>query len=288
VEATTPARRYRVRLPRRYRRIGSSRPIRRSPIRRTDDSPFRTVFIGFASLSKTRNFPFSIRCPSIVHAAEAARRPIGAMGHIIRSDNRAGTAYRRQANVVIFTCVIYLRPYRRIRESLPESDSWVRCPAPTSTRPGRWRSRCAATSMGTGGRLHRRPAHRCHPGVPVPRRRVRQRAASRCHAAGSGLRGLAGAADGDRAHGRPGQRDPRYRVGGTERRCAGRSGRRRLHRPGRAVVGSGQRHVDEPGPVVQPGTGQRPLDQLLGVRGGATGRRADRGRLRLPAAWPRR
>ena len=37
--------------------------------------------------------------------------------------------------------------------------------------------------------------------------------------------------------------------------------RRRLHRPGRPVVSAGQRHLDEPGPLVRPRAGQRRLDR---------------------------
>ena len=55
-----------------------------------------------------------------------------------------------------------------------------------------------------------------------------------------------------------------------------------------AVGGPGQRRVDEPGPVLRPGPGQRVLDELLGVPGGAAGRHADRRRLRVRAARPRR
>ena len=61
------------------------------------------------------------------------------------------------------------------------------------------------------------------------------------------------------------QRDPRYRVGRAERRRARRARRRRLHRAGRAVVGAGERHLDEPGALVRPGAGERRLDRLLGV-----------------------
>ena len=64
-------------------------------------------------------------------------------------------------------------------------------------------------------------------------------------------------ADGDRAHRAAGQRDPRHRVGRAERRRDRRARRRRLHRPGRPVVRAGQRRLDEPGPLVRPGAGQR-------------------------------
>ena len=75
--------------------------------------------------------------------------------------------------------------------------------------------------------LHRRDA-----GLPVPAGGVRQRRAPRRDAAGPGLPRLAGVPDGDRADRRPGQRDPRDRLGGAERRRDRRARRRRLHRPG--------------------------------------------------------
>ena len=87
--------------------------------------------------------------------------------------------------------------------------------------------------------------------------RVRERRASGGDAAGPGVSRLAGAADGDRAHRAAGQRDLGHRVGGAERRRDRRARRRRLHRPGRAVGGAGQRRVDEPGPLLRPGPGQR-------------------------------
>ena len=74
---------------------------------------------------------------------------------------------------------------------------------------------------------------------------------------GPGYQQLAGPADGDRAHRAAGQRDLGHRIGGAERRRDRRARRRRLHRPGRAVVSSGQRHLDEPGPLLRPRPGQR-------------------------------
>ena len=100
-----------------------------------------------------------------------------------------------------------------------------------------------------------------HPGATLP---------------GPGYPRLAGAADRDRHHGRAGQRDPRHRLGGSERGHPGRAGRRGVHRPGWAVGGTGQRRVDEPGALVRPGAGQRRLDRLLGVRRRAADRRRDR------------
>ena len=125
-------------------------------------------------------------------------------------------------------------------------------------------------------------------GLPVPALGVRERRASGGHAAGPGVSQLAGPADGDRAHRAAGQRDLGHGVGGAERRRDRRARRRRLHRAGRAVGGAGQRRVDEPGPLLRPRPGQRLLDQLLGVPGGAGRRHADRRRLRVRAARPRR
>ena len=88
--------------------------------------------------------------------------------------------------------------------------------------------------------------------------------APRRDAPGPGLRELAGAADGDRPHRAPGQRDPRDRVGGPERRGDRRARRRRLHRAGRPVVGARQRHLDEPGAVVRAGARQRRLRRATG------------------------
>ena len=69
-----------------------------------------------------------------------------------------------------------------------------------------------------GAGLHRRPAARRDARLPVPAGGLRQRRAPRRDAARAGLRGLAGVADGDRADRAAGQRDPRHRVGGPERR----------------------------------------------------------------------
>ena len=77
-----------------------------------------------------------------------------------------------------------------------------------------------------------------------------------------------------------GQRDPRHRLGRPERRRARRARGRRLHRARRAVVGAGERHLDEPGALVRPGAGQRRLDGVLGVRRRPADRRGDRRRLR--------
>ena len=76
---------------------------------------------------------------------------------------------------------------------------------------------------------------------------------------GAGLRELAGVPDGDGADRDPGQRHPRDRLGGAERRRDRRARRRRLHRPRRALGGAGQRHLDEPGALLRPGPGQRRL-----------------------------
>ena len=114
-------------------------------------------------------------------------------------------------------------------------------------------------------RLHRRAASRCDAGVPVPARGVRQRRASRGTLPGHGyddwqallmeivltagllsvILGTASAAQ---------------NVGHDRR-----AWRRRLHRAGRAVVGAGERHLDEPGALLRPGAGQRRLDRLLGL-----------------------
>ena len=83
-------------------------------------------------------------------------------------------------------------------------------------------------------------------------------------AARSGLSRLAGAADGDRADRGAGQRDPRHRLRGAERRRDRRARGRRLHRARRPVVGAGERHVDEPGALVRPRAGQRRLDAPTG------------------------
>ena len=66
----------------------------------------------------------------------------------------------------------------------------------------------------------------------------------------------------------PRQRHPRDRLGGAERRRDRGARRRRLHRAGRALVGAGERHLDEPGALVRTGAGQWRLFQLLGLCGG--------------------
>ena len=81
---------------------------------------------------------------------------------------------------------------------------------------------------------------------------------------GPGYQELAGPADGDRAHRAAGQRDPGHRIRGAERRRDRRARRRRLHRPGRPVGSSGQRRLDEPGPLLRPRPGQRGLDAATG------------------------
>ena len=53
------------------------------------------------------------------------------------------------------------------------------------------------------------------------------------------------------------ERDLGHRVRGAERRRDRRARRRRLHRPGRPVGSSGQRRLDEPGPLLRPRPGQR-------------------------------
>ena len=78
-------------------------------------------------------------------------------------------------------------------------------------------------------------------------------------AARAGLRELAGLLDGGRADRDPGQRHPRHRLGGAERRRDRGARGRRLHRPRRPLVGSGQRHLDEPGALLRPRPGQRRL-----------------------------
>ena len=114
-------------------------------------------------------------------------------------------------------------------------------------------------------RVHHRPADRCDAGVPVPARGVRQHPASRRHAARPGLCELAGAADGDRPHRDPRQRDLGNRVLRAERRRDRRARRRRVHSARRAVVGACERHLDEPGALLRPGAGERRLHELLGV-----------------------
>ena len=92
--------------------------------------------------------------------------------------------------------------------------------------------------------------------------------------------GVAGVPAGDRADRDAGQRDPGHGVGGSERRHDRRPRGRRLHRARRPVGGAGQRHLDEPGPLVRPGARRRRLDRVLGVRRGPAGRGGDRRRLR--------
>ena len=87
---------------------------------------------------------------------------------------------------------------------------------------------------------------------------------------------------------RPGQRHPRHRLGGPERRRDRGARRRRLHRARRVVVGAGQRHLDEPGALVRTRAGQRRLHQLLGLRRRAARRSRDRRRLRVRPARARR
>ena len=54
-----------------------------------------------------------------------------------------------------------------------------------------------------------------------------------------------------------GQRHPRDRLGGAERRRDRGARRRRVHRTGRPVVGSGERHLDEPRALVRARAGER-------------------------------
>ena len=81
--------------------------------------------------------------------------------------------------------------------------------------------------------------------------------ARRCRAR---VHGVAGLPDGDRADRDAGQRDPRHRLVGAERRHDRRAGGRRLHRARRPVGRAGQRHLDEPCALVRPGARQRRLD----------------------------
>ena len=67
-----------------------------------------------------------------------------------------------------------------------------------------------------------------------------------------------------------------------------RAGCRRVHRARRSLVSAGERHLDEHGPLIRPGTGQRRLLELLGLRTRPDRRRADRGRLRPRVAGARR
>ena len=124
----------------------------------------------------------------------------------------------------------------------------------------RWPSRCAATFRGSGCRA----TSSCS----CSARRWRACSCWRCLATSSTsarpcparLPRLAGVADGDRADRAAAQRDPRYRLGGPERRRDRRARGRRLYRAGRAVGGAGQRGLDEPGALVRPGAGERRLD----------------------------
>ncbi len=81
-----------------------------------------------------------------------------------------------------------------------------------------------------------------------------------------------------------GERDPGNGLGRAERRHDRRAGRRRVHRAGRPMVGARKRHLDEPGPLVRAGAGERGLLQLLGIRAGPARGRDDRRRLRLDPA----
>ena len=63
---------------------------------------------------------------------------------------------------------------------------------------------------------------------------------------------------------------------------------RRLHRPGGSLGGAGERSLDESGPFLRSGAGQRRLHELLGLPGRPDRRGADRRRLRHGAARARR
>ena len=104
----------------------------------------------------------------------------------------------------------------------------------------------------------------------------------------------------DRPHGRGRQRVPLrgdpHRVSDVRdhgrrdrhprRRCRGSDRDRRRDRPGCPIRRSGHRSVDEPRPLVRPGTRVRHLDRLLGLCRRTDHRRRSR-RIRLPAR-PRR
>ena len=85
-----------------------------------------------------------------------------------------------------------------------------------------------------------------------------------------------------------GERDPGHGVGGAERRRDRRAGGGRLHRPGGAVVGTRERHLDEPGTVIRPGARERRLHQLLGVCARPDRRGTDRRGLRVCPSRRRR
>ena len=132
--------------------------------------------------------------------------------------------------------------------------------------------------LASPARLHRRPTPRRDPCQPLPARRVRRRRKPRRDAPRPRLCELAGAADGDRADGGPGERHPRHRLGGPERRGDRRARGRRLHRARRIVGRTGQRRVHEPGALVRAGARRRRLLELLGLRGRSARGRRDRGR----------
>ena len=70
--------------------------------------------------------------------------------------------------------------------------------------------------------------------------------------------------------------------------AASRARRRRLHRPCRPVVSTGQRHLHELSPLLRARTRQRRLDQLLGLHRRPTHRRSNRRRVRPHPARTRR
>ena len=79
--------------------------------------------------------------------------------------------------------------------------------------------------------------------------------------------------DGAHPHPRTRERDPRYRVGGSEHRHHRRVRRRWVHRARRSVGQSDLGHVDEPGPHFRSRSRRPRLVCLLGVRRGTARRR---------------
>ena len=156
-------------------------------------------------------------------------------------------------------------------------------------QPGRVDRLCRAGrfSVEASAGLHRRSAAGGHAGVFVPARSVRQRRAPRRDPTGSGVQGLAGAADGNCSNRHAGQRDSRDRVVGTERRDDRGTGRWRIHCARGALGGPCERHLDEPRAFVRTRSGRRRLDRILGIRRRAVDRGSARCWRRPDPPWPR-
>ena len=122
---------------------------------------------------------------------------------------------------------------------------------------------------------------RRRPPAPSPLRRRRR---ARSDSARSGLHGPAGCDGGASAHRGTGQHHPRHGVDRPERRAVVGARRRWLHRPGRSLVESGQRGVDESCALLRTRADHRRLQLLLGLPGRprAGGRRRGRPGLRAP------